>query len=135
MMKGLPYSGKTTWAIEWANAQSNRVRVSWSDMMEMLGGNKYRRDRLPIAFDMMLRGMCMSLRHGYDVVVDECNLNGLEVGVILARAQQCGAKIEWHTMETDVEECKRRARAAGSRLSDMYIDRLAERWSLWLKQR
>lgn len=134
MMKGLPFSGKTEWATKWANEKANRLRLSWSDLLTMMG-DRYRRERRPIAFDGMLRMMTTALHEGKDVVIDECNLNGFEWGLIVVRAQECKAKVEWHTMKTTAEECKRRARAAGSHISDMEIDRLAQRWEVWLKQK
>ena len=70
MMKGLPCSGKTEWATKWANQKANRLRLSWSDILNSMGG-RYSRERRPIAFDGMLRMMCVALRHGKDVVIDE----------------------------------------------------------------
>ena len=134
MMKGLPFSGKTQWATEWANAKPNRLRLSWSDLLKMMGGREQREKRV-IAYDGMLRMMCCALRAGNDVVIDECNLNGLEWGVIIARAQLCHAKVEWQTMKTTAEECKEKARAVDSPISDMEIDRLAKRFDVWLKQK
>lgn len=133
MMKGLPCSGKTEWATEWAMKKPNRVRLSWSESMAILGGRKLRECKL-VAFDGFLRMMQTALRFGLDVVVDECNLNGLEFGIVLVRAQQCGAKIEWHTMKRTAEECKQRAREMGKPVNEMDIDRLAKKYEAWLKQ-
>lgn len=133
MMKGLPLSGKTEWALAWANEQHDRIRVSWSDILRSMG-DKFRRERRPLAFDAALRLMCCALRNGVDVVVDECNLHGSEWGLFCSRAQQCGANIEWHTMDVGVEECKRRNALLGHPVADMELDRLAERWKDWLKK-
>ena len=62
-------------------------------------------------------------------------LNGFEWGIIITRAQNCHAKVEWHTMTTPLEECKRRAKAAGANISDIEFDNLARRWEVWLKQK
>ncbi len=132
-MKGLPCSGKTSWAKAWANESHNRVRVSWSDILETMGGGKFRRERRPLAFDAALRLMCCALRAGMDVVLDEENLHGSEWGLFVARAQQCRAKVEWHYMAVSAEECKRRNTLMGHPVADMLIDRLAERWKDWLK--
>ena len=39
-----------------------------------------------VAFDGMLRMMKTAFELGYDVVIDECNLNGFEWGIIITRA-------------------------------------------------
>ena len=134
MMKGLPCSGKTEWATKWANQKASRRRLSWSDILNAMGG-RYSRERRPIAFDGMLRMMCVALRHGKDVVIDECNLNSAEYGIILTRAMQCKVRTEWHTMKTTADECKIRAREQGKAVTDMDIDRLALRYAAWLKHK
>lgn len=133
MMKGLPCSGKTEWATEWVNKKANRVRLSWSDVLLTIG-DRFRREHKPLAFDGFLRMVQVALNHGIDVVVDECNLNGLEFCIVLVRAQQCGAKIEWHTMKRTADECKQRAREMGKEVNEMDIDRLAKKYETWLKQ-
>ena len=133
-MKGLPYSGKTEWATKWVSQKSNRIRLSWSEGMRMMTTRKQRELRV-VAFDGMLRMMKTAFELGYDVVIDECNLNGFEWGIIITRAQNCHAKVEWHTMTTPLEECKRRAKAAGANISDIEFDNLARRWEVWLKQK
>ena len=47
MMKGLPLSGKTEWALGWVAKGRNRVRVSWTDIMATLGRKS--RDRRLLA--------------------------------------------------------------------------------------
>ena len=44
MMKWLPLSGKTEWALAWVAKGRNRVRVSWTDIMDDCseqGGERY----------------------------------------------------------------------------------------------
>ena len=102
--------------------------------MRMMTRRKQRELRV-VAFDGMLRMMKTAFDLGYDVVIDECNLNGFEWGIIITRAQNCHAKVEWHTMNTPLEECKRTANAAGANISDIEFDNLARRWEVWLKQK
>jgi hypothetical protein len=97
-------------------------------------GDKFRRERRPLAFDAAMRLMCCALRQEMDVVLDECNLLGTEYGLFIARAQQLHANIEWKTMGVDVKECKRRNALLGHPVADMELDRLAERWQDWLKK-
>lgn len=134
MMKGLPKSGKTTWARKWASEKHNRIRVSWTDMMQLMGP-EFRKEKQTLAFDAALRLMRNALRQDMDVVLDECNLYGPEYGIFAAYAQQARAKIVWQTMDTPLEVCLQRNKEAGSPLLDEQIVRLNEKWGFWLKQR
>lgn len=54
MMKGLPCSGKTEWATEWVNKKTNRVRLSWSDVLLTIG-DRFRGEHKLLAFEGFLR--------------------------------------------------------------------------------
>lgn len=135
MMQGLPCSGKTEWATAWACAKHNRLRISWTDMLKLIGGGKFQRERRPLAFDATLRLMSNALRGGMDVVLDECNLNAVEYGLFVAKAQQLRANVEWHRMSATPEECKRRSALHEHPVADLVIDRMAERYAAILKQK
>lgn len=132
MMKGLPCSGKTEWAMAWVAAKQNRVRVSWTDIMHSIGRKS--RDRRLLAFETAIHLMLQALKAGNDVVIDECNLSGYTIGLFIGRAKMLGASVVWQTINTDPEECKRRNAAAGHPVDDMEIDRLAKTYAMWLKQ-
>lgn len=78
--------------------------------------------------------MSNALRGGMDVVLDECNLNAVEYGLFVAKAQQLRANVEWHRMPATPEECKRRS-ALHEHPADFVIDRMAERYAAILKQK
>lgn len=73
--RGLPASGKSTWAKQWVlEDPEHRVRVNQDDIRLMLG--KYwvpSREKLvqEIQFDAILE----ALSRGFDVVIDNTNLN------------------------------------------------------------
>jgi len=91
-------------------------------------------ERQTIALDAALRIMCNALRHGKDVIVDECNLYGSEWGLFVGKAQQLHARVEWKTMKVSPAECKKRNHEAGMPYLDEQIDSLAEKYAEWLKQ-
>ena len=39
--KGLPASGKSTWAKAWAAEQPGRVRINSNDLRAMMGGERF----------------------------------------------------------------------------------------------
>lgn len=134
MMKGLPKAGKTTWAKNWSSKKHNRVRVSWTEIMQMMG-EEFRQQRQTLAFDAALRIMKNAIRQGMDVVVDECNLYGIEFGLFVANAQMMGAKIVWKTIDTPLDVCLERNKEAGYPLLNEQIVRLDEKWRWWLNKR
>lgn len=119
--------------MKWASEKQGRVRVSWSDLLPLMG-NRRRREVLPIAMDGALRIMCQALRQGFDVVLDEENLNGLSFGLFAARAQMEHAKVEFLTIRATVEECKRRNALKEHPVAELEIERKAERYADWLKK-
>ena len=73
--RGLPASGKSTWAKQWVlEDPEHRVRINQDDIRLMLG--KYwvpSREKLvqEIQFDAILK----ALSRGFDIVIDNTNLN------------------------------------------------------------
>lgn len=80
--QGLPASGKTTWAKEWVNEDSTRrVRFNRDDVRNMLG--KYwvpsREDLINSIYDSFMNEAMLA---GYDIVLDNMNLNDKTVNEI-----------------------------------------------------
>lgn len=132
ILKGLPCSGKTEWAERWVKASQKRVRVSWTDILATMG--RKTRDKRLLAFETATHLMVQALKRGCDVVLDEENLNGFEVGIFMARAQMMKAKVEWHNMNQTAEQCKRRNAQRGHPVDDMEIERLAYEYRHVLKK-
>ena len=68
LMKCLPCSGKTEWALRWVEGKHNRVRVSWTDILKSIGRKS--RDRRLLAFETAIHLMLQALKNGFDVVLD-----------------------------------------------------------------
>lgn len=138
MVKGLPYSGKTKWAERWvAERPSKRIRLSWTDILRSIG-RPTRANRL-VAFEGVVHMMLEALRQGVSVVVDECNLDGLEWGLFATRAQQMRVWVAWHSTGCDTEACIKNASQSGLRGEElervkMDVERKAEVFGRWLKQ-
>ena len=50
LVKGLPFSGKTEFAKKWCDAASDRVRVSWTELLRPLAP-RMTKDRRVLAFE------------------------------------------------------------------------------------
>lgn len=132
MMKGLPLSGKTEWALAWVAKGRNRVRVSWTDIMESCGRKS--RDRRLLVYETATHLMVQAMKRGCDVVLDEMNLDSRTFSAFMVRASRLGASVEWHNMKKSCEECKRRNAQVGHPVDDMEIERLAQQYRHWLEQ-
>lgn len=139
-MKGLPFSGKTEWATEWADSDPvNRLRLSWTDTLRMMGDrrNRYRR---VVAFEGCVHMMADALRNGLSVVIDEENLDSITWSLFVTRAQQLHARVVWHNTRATADECKQRmlqyfdSDSDDARRHVLDIDRKASLFAEWLKQ-
>lgn len=102
--RGLPGSGKTTWAKAWLEQGEGRVRVNRDDLRDMLHGR-----RTGLTFDQEAdvtraaqETVRLSLRAGRDVVVDDTNLRPRYVRQWRTIATECGAEFDIHEMPIDV---------------------------------
>lgn len=75
MTKGLPASGKTTWAKEYQKENPNTVRINKDDLRLMLHNGIWSNGREKTIID--VRNMMVSyfLENGHDVIVDDTNFN------------------------------------------------------------
>lgn len=108
---GLPGSGKSTWAREWVlEDPANRSRVNRDDLRTMLRGKLVWGDpdlerQVTLAQHATIRALLAS---GISVVSDDTNLKPPHLYQLLLIAQECGAEVSIHRMDTPVEECIRR---------------------------
>ena len=106
--KGLPASGKSTWAKAWAAEQPGRVRINCNDLRAMMGGERFQNERESIVLAASLNILKNALRLGRDVVCDNTNLNQQTLKHYTDICQQAGAAVKYRTFYTSPEECIRR---------------------------
>jgi len=79
LCRGIQGSGKSTWAKAWvAEDPENRIRINNDDMRNMLGPY-WVPDREMLVSDIKLSIAQNAMNRGYDIVVDNMNLNSKEV--------------------------------------------------------
>lgn len=77
LTRGIPGSGKSTWAKAWVTEDpEHRIRLNWDDMRNMMGPY-WVPSREPINKHMLWAGLNMAAycTRPYDVVIDNMNLN------------------------------------------------------------
>ena len=73
--RGIPASGKTFWAKQWVlKDPEHRVRINQDDIRLMLG-NYWVPNREPLVQHIQEEALIEALLDGYDIVVDNTNLN------------------------------------------------------------
>ncbi|GAB3681854.1 hypothetical protein GCM10027589_51820 [Actinocorallia lasiicapitis] len=133
--RGLPASGKSTWAKEWtAQDRARRVRVNRDDLRTMLDDGQHIKgvteQRVIAARDAAITRL---LRDGYDVVSDDTNLPQKMARDLARLAHAAGAQFEVHDftdvpLEVCVERDAARDRPVGAdRIRELHLRFLAGR--------
>ena len=79
LTRGIQGSGKTTWARQWVEEDpENRVRINNDDIRNMLG-KYWVVEREPLVSEMKHYLTQAAMDRGYDVVIDNMNLNPKEI--------------------------------------------------------
>ena len=111
ILKGLPASGKSTYAKSLVASSGNTGRVNRDDLREMIFNGKWTRDREKIIIDVEKAIASVLLDHNHSVVVDDTNFkadfwkyfHGRETVI-----QEEAPTLETKTFDTPIEECIRR---------------------------
>lgn len=130
--KGLPASGKSTWAKKFCTKNTDYVRINRDELRHMRG--KY---WLPVQEEMITQWEYLSavatLEHGYNVVIDATNLNPTHLAAFQKHLLDWfeDLTIEEKVFDTPIQECvlrdSRRSEPVGADvILRMYNNYLAE---------
>lgn len=114
LCRGIQASGKSTWAKAWVKEDpEHRVRFNNDDIRNMLG-EYWVPSREGMVTELKRSFACEATRKGYDIVVDNMNLNPKEVGwwedvISVANSiTKFEYELEFKDFWTPVDECIRR---------------------------
>lgn len=107
MLKGLPASGKSTYAKDMISTGKIK-RISKDDLRSMLHNGKYTPELEMFILDARNILIKLALKQGFDVVIDDTNLNPIHQEAIHSLAKVFEAAVEEISFDTPVEECIRR---------------------------
>lgn len=130
--RGVPASGKTTWALQWISEESEtkRVRVNRDDIRFMLFGKYTGVDE--IAVTRMQEALLRSaMKSGYDIVLDNTSLYNKHIKDILKIARDYYYEVEYKDFEISLEEAierdSKRERQVGAEVIKMFFSRHLKR--------
>ena len=109
MLKGLPASGKTTWAKEKINENSNYIRINKDDIRESITG-KWTPKKEKIVISIRNSLIKVGINLGKNVIIDDTNLNPKHEQSLKTLAQELGVEFEVNDsfLKVPVEECVER---------------------------
>jgi predicted kinase len=126
--RGLPGSGKTTWA----KAQPRAVRVNRDELRQMLHGGWTGDSPEEVQVTVAQRAAVEALlRKGINVICDDTNLRAKVVRELAELAEACGATVQLKDFtHVSLETCIERdaARADGERVGEAVIRRMHEQF-------
>lgn len=112
-LKGIPGSGKSTYARELVD-KGGWKRVNKDDLRAMLDGGKWSKKNEQFVKDLRDEIIVTALDDGYNVVVDDTNIQGDHIGhiteLVLDKLPHLTLKLDFETkfFDTPVAECIRR---------------------------
>lgn len=128
ILRGLPGSGKSTWAAQYLARHPRTARINRDTLREMLHGGAWSAGNESLivrARDVLIT---QALMLGWSVVVDDTNLQDYHLVAIRTLASVFGAGVEIVTMDTPLEECIRRDALRPQPVGEVVIRQMAERW-------
>ena len=123
MLKGLPASGKSTYA----ESMMNIKRVSKDDLRAMINQGEYTKENEMFILDVRNYLIERALELGFDVVVDDTNLNPEHEKALHALAEAHRSCVEVVEINTPVEECIKRDIARSNPVGEDVIREMAEK--------
>lgn len=121
--RGLPASGKTTWAKEWVMRDPNhRIRVNQDDIRLMLG-KYWVPAREPVVSAIQQEAILAAMNFGVDIVIDNTNLNRKVVDAYVKVAEKFKYTVEYKDFfNVSLGKCLRRNTTRNASLpKDMQI--------------
>ena len=107
--KGLPASGKSTWASQYCKDNINFIRLNKDDLREELQElNKqdtWNRDFEKLILDTQREKGISLLKSGKSIIIDDTNFSNIHWGYWNNIAEKMGISIELKYFDTPVDEC------------------------------
>ncbi len=131
MLKGLPASGKTTWAKEQVRKSNGKVkRVNKDDLRMMIDDGQWSKTNEHIILLMRNQIIMEALKEHCDIIVDDTNLDPKHESLLRKFAADLSAEFNIMDFDTPLEECiardAKREKPVGEKvIRDMYNRYLA----------
>lgn len=127
MCRGLPWSGKSTWAKEYVKSTAKSVRINNDDLRASFYGRKFNRGDEDFITWIRERAVEDALKSGFTVVVDNTNLNPIHEELLRLIADKHSAAFEIKEFAVDVQTCIDRDKLRANPVGEKVIRDMAKR--------
>lgn len=133
IMRGLPGSGKSTYAKALVDAGKGRVkRISRDDFRLMLDNGTFENVDENLVTVLRDHAIVAALNAGYDIVIDETNVVQKRIDQLVRVCERSGADFDYtvEVIDTPIEECLRRnaLRTGPACVPEHAIRRMDQQW-------
>ena len=108
LCKGLPGSGKSTWAKQFCFENKDFIRINKDDVREMIGNPKFSRSIEELVLDIQRRIGLAVLSTGKSLIVDDTNFSPVHTHYWENISKMKHILFDVRMFDTSVEECIRR---------------------------
>lgn len=128
ILRGLPGSGKTTWAREYCKEHTEFRRVSKDDIRAMLGA-EFSTENEDAVCNIRDRIIQVLIGHLFSVVVDDTNISKHHVMRISGMCTRWDTRSRVMDFKTPMNECIARDAARPNPVGEDVIRKMAEQWN------
>jgi predicted kinase len=135
VLRGLPASGKTTWAKDYISRNPKTVRVNKDDLRAMLHNSQWSQENELLVLAMRDTIIAEALHMSCDVVVDDTNFAAKHITTIQDIAAEWEASFEVKDFDVPLEVCLDRNRKRNSNVPDKVIVDMYNKYVLPKKEK
>lgn len=130
ILRGLPASGKSTWAKEFISKNQKYVRINNDDLRQMLNLGKFSKENEVLITGTRHYLIDKYLKSWYSVIIDNTNLNPNTVEMDVVVSYWIGAKLEFKDFLVDVDTCIERDKLRWEEsVGEKVIREMSNRWN------
>lgn len=129
ILRGLPASGKTTWAKSYIKEFPKTVRISRDDIRTMLTPN-FRHGSIMENLVTSIEDVSIAeaLDDEYSVIVDATNFRGIKRFENIVQGLQMGTELEIKEFDTDLKTCIQRDQQRENSVGKEIIERMYNKY-------
>lgn len=135
VLRGLPASGKSTWAKDYISRNPKTSRVNKDDLRAMLHNGQWSNENEEIVLSVRDGIIIDNITRKFDVIVDDTNFAEKHVTTIQKIAEQFGASFEVKDFDVPLEVCLDRNRKRDSSVPDKVIIDMYNKYVLPKKEK
>ena len=121
VLRGLPASGKSTWAKDFVARNPGSMRINKDDLRLMMHDRSWSKDNERQVLLIRDAAIDMMLASGYNVIVDDTNFASHHISNIQKLASDMGADFEVKDFDVSLSECLLRNRHRADQVPDKVI--------------